>query len=213
MTSQTLANHTRWHAPFHFFVVPVMVINFIWSFVQFVLTPGFESGRWVVVSVALVVLTFLVRTNPLRVQDRLIQLEERLRYQQLLAPTLLPDTSSLRRGQVIALRFAADDELEELVSAVLAGKITKPKEIKRAIRNWRGDTLIATRALGQGPRCQRAAVRMAVRNTQSLISTMRPDSSATARNSPGARKPPSGMRQRISASTSTTSSVSELING
>jgi hypothetical protein len=140
MTSQTLANHTRWHAPFHFFVVPVMVINFIWSFVQFVLTPGFESGRWVVVSIALVVLTFLVRTNPLRVQDRLIQLEERLRYQQLLAPTLLPETSSLRRGQVIALRFAADDELEELVSAVLAGKITKPKEIKRAIRNWRGDT-------------------------------------------------------------------------
>src|SRR6202521_268611 len=125
MTPQTYATHTRWHSPFHFFVVPVMVINFIWSAVQFVRTPGWDSGRWTVVSLALLVLTFLVRLNPLKAQDRIIRLEEKLRYQQLLSPALLPKTISLRPGQIVALRFAPDDELEELVSAVVAGKLTR----------------------------------------------------------------------------------------
>jgi len=140
MNPQTYANHTRRHPPFHFFVVPVMVINFIWSVVQFVMTPGWDSGRWAVVSLALLVLMFLVRLNPLKAQDRIIRLEERLRYQQALSPALLQQTSTLRTGQIIALRFAPDDELEELVSAVVTGKLTKPVQIKQAIKNWRGDT-------------------------------------------------------------------------
>lgn len=140
MNSQTYANHTRWQPTFHFFVVPVMVINFIWSIVEFVMTPGWNSGRWAVVSLVLLVLVFLVRMNPLKAQDRIIRLEERLRYQQLLSPALLEQAGTLRTGQIIALRFAPDDELEELLSAVLAGKLTKPVQIKQAIRNWRSDT-------------------------------------------------------------------------
>ncbi len=137
---QTYANHTRWQPTFHFFVVPVMVINFIWSVVQFVMTPGWNSGRWVVVSLALVMLTFLVRLNPLKTQDRIIRLEENLRYQQVLSPALLQQTSTLRPGQIVALRFAPDDELEELLSAALAGRLTSPAQIKQAIKNWRSDT-------------------------------------------------------------------------
>ncbi len=137
---QTYANHTRRHPPFHFFVVPVMVINFIWSVVEFVMTPGWNSGRWAVVSLALLVLMFLVRMNPLKAQDRIIRLEERIRYQQALSPALLQQTSTLRARQIVALRFAPDDELEELVSAVVTGKLTKPAQIKQAIKNWRGDT-------------------------------------------------------------------------
>jgi hypothetical protein len=139
-TPQSLANHTRWHAPFHYFVLPVMLINVIWSVIQFVKAPDRNSGWWIVVSLALLILTFLVRLNPLKAQDRIIRLEERLRYQQVLSPALLPQTSALRTEQIIALRFAGDDELEELVGAVLAGKLTKSIEIKRAIKNWRGDT-------------------------------------------------------------------------
>lgn len=139
-TPQSLVNHTRWHAPFHYFVLPVMLINVIWSVVLFVKAPGLNSGWWIVVSLALLILTFLVRTNPLKAQDRIIRLEERLRYQQVLSPALLPQTSALGTGQIIALRFAGDDELEDLVGAVLAGKLTKSIEIKRAIKNWRGDT-------------------------------------------------------------------------
>src|ERR1700686_1174983 len=139
-TPQNLVNHPRWPAPFHYFVLPVMLINVIWSVVLFVKAPGLNSGWWIVVSLALLILTFLVRTNPLKAQDRIIRLEERLRYQQVLSPALLPQTSALGTGQIIALRFAGDDELEDLVGAVLAGKLTKSIEIKRAIKNWRGDT-------------------------------------------------------------------------
>ena len=137
---QSFANHTRWHPPFHFFVVPVMLINFIWAVVLFVKAPGWNSGWWIVVSLALLVLTLMVRVNPLRAQDRIIRLEERIRYQQVLSQALLAKASALNEAQMVALRFAGDDELEELVSAVLAGRLTKNGEIKRAIKNWRSDT-------------------------------------------------------------------------
>ena len=140
MNPQTFANHTRWHRPFHFFVVPVMLINFIWVIVLFVKAPGWTSGWWIIFSAALVVLTFLVRLNSLKVQDRLIRLEEKIRYQQILSPALLAQTSALTTRQIVALRFASDRELEELVSAVLAGKFSKTGEIKRAIKDWRADT-------------------------------------------------------------------------
>jgi Family of unknown function (DUF6526) len=139
MNPQTYANHTRLHPPFHFFVVPVMVVNFIWCVVQSVMTPGWDAGRWVFVSAALLVLMLLVRINPLRAQDRIIRLEEKLRYQQVLSPALFQQTSTLRMGQIVALRFAPDNELEGLVSAVLAGQLSKPAQIKQAIKNWRGD--------------------------------------------------------------------------
>lgn len=140
MTPQTFANHTRWQPWFHFFVAPVMLINFFWAVVVFFKDPNRNTGWWIVVSVALLVLAFLVRLNSLKVQDRLIRLEEKLRYQQLLSPALCQQAGTLHAGQIVALRFAGDDELEELVSAVLAGKFSKNADIKRAIRNWRADT-------------------------------------------------------------------------
>jgi hypothetical protein len=137
---QNFANHTRWHPPFHFFVVPVMLINLIWSIVLFVMSPGWNSGWWIVVSLALVVLTFLVRLNSLKVQDRLIRLEETIRYQQVLSPAVRQQASALSCDQMVALRFAADDELEELLGRVAAGNFAKTRDIKQAIKNWRADT-------------------------------------------------------------------------
>ena len=137
---QTFANHVRWQPPIHFFVLPVMLINVIWSIVLFVKGPGPTSGWWIIVSLALLVLVFFVRLNPLKAQDRIIRLEEKLRYQQILSPALLELTSALTPGQIIALRFASDNELEELLGAVLAGKLTKNSDIKRAIKHWRADT-------------------------------------------------------------------------
>jgi hypothetical protein len=138
-TTQTFANHTRWHPPFHFFVLPVMLINFIWSIVQFVMSPGWNSGWWIVVSLALLLLTFFVRTNSLKVQDRIIRLEETIRYQRVLSPAVVQRSSALTVAQIVALRFAGDDQLEELVNAVANGKFAQPKDIKRAIKNWRAD--------------------------------------------------------------------------
>jgi hypothetical protein len=138
--AQSFANHTRWHAPFHFFVLPVLLVNFVWAIVVFVKTLDWNSGWWIVVSLALIVLATAVRRNSLKVQDRLIRLEETLRCRQVLSPALSARTGALTPEQLIALRFAGDDELEELVGSVLAGKLTKGSEIKQAIRHWRADT-------------------------------------------------------------------------
>ena len=139
-TPQTFANHTRWQPPIHFFVLPVLLINVIWTVIVFVKDPNWNSGWAIVVSLALLTLLFFVRLNPLKAQDRIIRLEETLRYQKVLSPALYQQTSALSPGQIIALRFAGDDELEELVSATLAGKFAKNSDIKRAIKHWRPDT-------------------------------------------------------------------------
>jgi hypothetical protein len=138
---QTYANHTRWHPPFHFFVAPVLVTNFVVALVQLARDPGLERGWWLVVSAALVVLAGLVRINPLRAQDRVIRLEESLRYYQHLPEDLARRAAALSPAQTVALRFASDGELEGLVRDVLEGRLTKPDEIKRAIKVWRADTL------------------------------------------------------------------------
>jgi hypothetical protein len=138
---QTYENHTRWHAPFHFFLAPVLLTNVIVAVVQFVRDPDLDRGWWLVVSIALVVLAALARLNPLKAQDRIIRLEESLRYYQLLPEELAQRAASLTNGQTVALRFASDEELEGLVREVLEGRLTKPDEIKRAIKSWRADTL------------------------------------------------------------------------
>ncbi len=138
---QSYENHTRWHAPFHYFVGPVLLTNVIVAVVQLVRDPGLDRGWWLVVSIALLVLAALVRMNPLRVQDRVIRLEESLRYYQLLPEELARRAASLTTAQTIALRFASDEELEGLVREVLEGRLTKPDEIKRAVKSWRADTL------------------------------------------------------------------------
>jgi hypothetical protein len=138
--TQNFANHTRWHPPFHFFVLPVMLINFVWSVVEFVKAPGWNLGWWIVVSLALVMLAMYVRTYSLKVQDRVIRLEEKLRYQQLLSPTAVEQANALTTRQIVALRFAGGEELEELVTQAIAGKFASSKDLKLAIKAWRADT-------------------------------------------------------------------------
>jgi hypothetical protein len=137
---QSYANHVRRHAPFHFFVLPVISINIIWSIIYCFRYPGWSQGWWIVVSLALLVLTVMTRTYSLKVQDRIIRLEEQFRYQQLLPAELAQQARSLAIHQLIALRFAADEELAALVREVLSGKLTKPDEIKQKIKSWRSDT-------------------------------------------------------------------------
>jgi hypothetical protein len=140
-TSQTYANHTRWHPSFHYFVLPVLLINVIWTILQFVISPGWSHGWAIVVSLALLVLATVARTRALAAQDRVIRLEEQIRYQRILSEDVARQTQSLTIAQVVALRFAPDDEVEELVREVVEGRLKKPAEIKRAIKAWRADHL------------------------------------------------------------------------
>src|SRR4051812_40340713 len=135
---QSLANHAKFDPLFHFFLAPLallMVIGGIWAVVR---DPGMHSLRYLVFTIWLVVLLLRVRTYPLKVQDRVIRLEERLRLATVLPDGLRQRVPELSESQLIGLRFAPDDELPALVQRALNEKLP-PKEIKTSIRNWRPD--------------------------------------------------------------------------
>jgi hypothetical protein len=140
-TIQSYENHTRWHPPFHFFLAPLLLFNLIFAAVQLYRFRDLDHAWWLVLAVGLIVLGTVARTYALKVQDRLIRLEERVRYQQLLPQTLAASAGGLELGQILALRFAPDEELPGLIQQALDRKLTKADEIKRAVKNWRPDTL------------------------------------------------------------------------
>lgn len=142
-TPQNYKNHTRFEPMFHFFVAPVLLINLIVAIV--VLIRRWPHHIWIhawllVMAIALFLLAGIARSYPVRVQDRVIRLEENLRYQRLLPPELLAATQSLTLGQIIALRFASDAELPALVQRTLSENLP-PKTIKQSIGKWRADNL------------------------------------------------------------------------
>ena len=139
-TPQTYANHARLHPPFHFFLGPGAMVLLILTIINVVRHYG-QLEAWILLLMGILFLTavFLIRTNPLRVQDRLIRLEEWLRLEALLPPELGARLDELNESQLIALRFASDEEVPALVAKVLAAKM-QPKEIKQAILTWRADT-------------------------------------------------------------------------
>ena len=137
-TSQTFANHVRFDPPFHYFIAPVFVISWILSVVVAVRHPGFLHFWIVIFNTALVVAVTRFRQYALKVQDRVIRLEERLRLASLLSDSLRPQIAKLSEGQLIALRFASDEEVAELVERTLSTNLA-PADIKKAIKNWRPD--------------------------------------------------------------------------
>jgi hypothetical protein len=143
MAEQNYANHAKYVPGFHFVTFGILTINLIWSlFRLFWGVPGAplpDRLLNVAVAVALALMAWYLRVFPLKAQDRVIRLEETLRLERLLPADLKPRIGELRPGQLIALRFAGDDELPDLTRAVLAGEVTAPGEIKKRVRSWRAD--------------------------------------------------------------------------
>lgn len=135
---QTYANHGRLDPWFHFFLAPLALIIFIASIVHLVRHPHLWGVMHVVLAFALFILVWKVRSYPLKVQDRVIRLEERLRMSTLLPEPLRARIDELAVPQLIALRFASDAEIPALVERTLNEKLTQ-KQIKQAIQNWRAD--------------------------------------------------------------------------
>ena len=142
---QNLANHTRWDPPFHFYILPILVLALILTLVHFFahITHGdvrdhIHAILLILLAVAFLLLAFKVRLYSLKVQDRVIRLEERLRLMQLLSEPLRSRIPELTEGQLCALRFASDAEIPKLVERTLKENL-KRADIKKAIQNWRPD--------------------------------------------------------------------------
>ena len=136
--TQTFANHARYDPLYHFFALPVFLLLPFLAAANFVRHPGLHSGLLFVVAVAAAIAVLKIRTYPLKVQDRVIRLEEQLRLTSLLPETLRSRIPELTEGQLIALRFASDAEVPKLAERALSEKLSTA-DIKKAIQTWRPD--------------------------------------------------------------------------
>lgn len=140
---QSYKRHTRLLPAFHFFVLPVLLANVINEIRHLWSDPTLHFAFQVVFAAALLTAALMSRTMALTVQDRVIRLEMRLRLRGILPPDLQLNIDTLTHRQLVALRFASDAEMAELVRDVLAGKLTTSKDIKTRIKTWQADWLRA----------------------------------------------------------------------
>jgi hypothetical protein len=139
MAEQSFQAHAKWVPAFHFFVLPVLLINIgfqiYWCAKAFTMS-GVVS---VLVAAALFVGIGTARGMVLKVQDRVIRLEERVRFERVLPADLHLRIGEFTIDQLVALRFASNAELPELARKVLDEKLNDRKAIKQIIKTWRPD--------------------------------------------------------------------------
>ena len=134
---QTRENHERFVPLYHFVASTILLGMFIWSVVLLFKEPSIEAGGNVALLFALILVMWFARAFALKAQDRIIRLEEQLRYQRLLSADLLTRMGEFTIEQYVSLRFASDAELPKLARSVLDQKLTDQKQIKAMISDWR----------------------------------------------------------------------------
>jgi hypothetical protein len=138
---QSFQHHARFDPPFHFFIAPLLLLNFIFAIYATIHAwPSHAPTHlwWIVMSIVLFVMAGLFRGYALKNQDRLIRLEEQLRLADLLPEDQLSLVDALTIDQFIGLRFASDAEVAALAQRAVAENLDR-KQIKQAITNWRPD--------------------------------------------------------------------------
>lgn len=143
MAEQNFANHRKFVPGYHYAAFGILLLNFLWAVYRLIWplpgVPLLDRLLAVAVALALGLVLLYARIFPLQAQDRVIRLEETLRMERLFPPDLKARIGELRRGQIVALRFASDEELPELARTVLDRGIKDTNEIKKMVRNWRAD--------------------------------------------------------------------------
>jgi len=138
---QTFAHHTRLVPAYHMVAFPILALNFLWSAYQLVRAPSMTSIMGTLVAIALVILFFCARIFALTAQDRVIRLEMRLRLARVLPREQQSCIDNLTIDQLVALRFASDNELPGLCRKVVDEQIGGRKQIKQMIKTWTPDYL------------------------------------------------------------------------
>ena len=140
MKEQNFSNHTRLVPMFHFVLLPVLLVGLIGSIINIVKsaqegTAFYAATLLALLFLGLIYLALFARLFALKAQDRAIRAEQNFRYYVATGKTL---PGGLRMGQIIALRFASDEEFVALCAKAEAEKLS-PKSIKQEIRNWKAD--------------------------------------------------------------------------
>ena len=135
---QNYKNHAKFIPVFHYIALPLLLINFLAALFRLTQDINFYALNDLGLAVALIIVAVFTRLFALKAQDRVNRLEEQLRIQALLPDALKTDAGRLTMGQIVALRFASDEELAELTQDALDHN-TSPNALKQAVKNWRPD--------------------------------------------------------------------------
>jgi len=138
MQEQNYSKHKRFHPIYHYVISPLAITGLVGSVINLTKASAdnlYSASLLLVAFILLFLIGALVRIYSLKVQNRVIRSEENFRHYILTGKKLNED---LRMGQIIALRFASDEEFPSLASRAVNEKM-EPNEIKKSIRNWRAD--------------------------------------------------------------------------
>lgn len=141
MQEQNYKNHARMVPMFHYGLFTLITVVIVGAIIK-----GYRSYSTGVsgmltafilflIGICLLLVAWYLRAFALRAQDRAIRAEENLRYFAITGKLL---DSKLTMGQIVALRFASNNEFVDLAHRAVAENL-KPADIKKAILHWKGD--------------------------------------------------------------------------
>lgn len=141
MESQNYKNHRKFYPPHHFIYLPLLIVLEVFGIWK-IFNDGQNQLIWILFSIVIFLLLYLsimVRQHyALGLQNRLVRLEFKQRYFEIVGQRSDEAEEKLRFDQIAALRFAYDDEFKELLYKALHEDISG-NEIKKSIKNWRSD--------------------------------------------------------------------------
>ena len=135
---QNYENHAKFIPVFHYIALPLLLVNFFGALFRVTQEISFYTFNGVGLAISLIVVAVFTRLFALKAQDRVIRLEEQIRMQTFLPDALKVHVGRLTMGQIVALRFASDEELVDLTQDAL-DQNTSPNALKQAVKNWRPD--------------------------------------------------------------------------
>jgi len=140
---QTYSNHAQYDPMWHFVAFPIVLIGVITA-VMHALRVGDKNSVWqAVYAFGVLLAVFTARSQTLRVQNRVIRLEMRLRLREVLPAALHARIIELTPSHLVGLRFASDAELPALVERCLKGELPHGRAVKKEVSDWQSDWLRA----------------------------------------------------------------------
>ena len=139
---QSFENHAKVVPAYHYFTFGLIAAYLVYRLYIVATAFSLDAVMSLLLAVGVMMAAFWSRVFALRVQDRVIRLEMRIRLLRV-APAIAPRLGEFTINQLCSLRFAGDTELPALAEQVLAERLDDRKAIKRMIKNWQADLLRA----------------------------------------------------------------------